>query len=121
MVAVTMAKSAALETIRALIWAAHAADGSGKTHVYEQLVWAIGRVASADVKDADPTRKGDGEPLLDGQPAAHFIKSAYGLLSGQTPRFDLSDPTQAALRRISDWVRMAEADALNEDPTRRQS
>jgi hypothetical protein len=58
------------------------------------------------------------EPTLDGESAVEFIKSAYGLMPGQTPRFDLSDPTQTALRRIKGWITMAEADALNEDPTR---
>jgi hypothetical protein len=66
-----------------------------------------------------PTKKDPHEPLLDDQLAVEFIKGAYGLMPGQTPRFDLKDPTQTALRRIRDWVRMAEADAINEDPSRR--
>lgn len=58
------------------------------------------------------------EPTMNGVEAVRFIKMAYGLLPEQTPRFDLSDPTQTALRRIKDWITMAEADALNDDPRR---
>lgn len=56
------------------------------------------------------------EPTLNGNRAIDFIKGAFGLATGQTPRFDLADPTQTALRRIKDWVTMAEADALKERP-----
>jgi hypothetical protein len=58
------------------------------------------------------------EPLLDGKPAVEFIKSAYGLMPGQTPTFDMDNPTQTALRRIKGWIEMAEHDALIEDPSR---
>jgi hypothetical protein len=58
------------------------------------------------------------EPMMNGIPAVEFIKGAYGLLPHQTARFDMGDPVQTALRRVKDWITMAEADALNEDPRR---
>lgn len=45
---------------------------------------------------------------------AEFIKRAYGLgrkLDGPG-RFDMKDPVQQELRRIRDWITMAEHDAL---------
>lgn len=58
------------------------------------------------------------EPTFDGEPACDFIKDAFGLMPGQTPRYDMRDKRQQALRRIADWIRMAEHDAIREDPTR---
>jgi hypothetical protein len=58
------------------------------------------------------------EPLLDDRRAVEYIKDAYGLLDGQTPRFDMKDSRQTALRRIKDLITMAEHDALHEDPRR---
>lgn len=46
--------------------------------------------------------------------ACHFIKHAYGLLPGDTPKFDLKDEVQTALRRIHGWIDMAQHDALYE-------
>jgi hypothetical protein len=45
---------------------------------------------------------------------AEYIKRAYGLggdLNGPG-RFDMRDPVQQELRRIRDWITMAEHDAL---------
>lgn len=55
------------------------------------------------------------ELRINGIHAARFAKRAYDLgddLRGPG-RFDLSDPTQAKLRRVRDWIRMAEQDALD--------
>jgi hypothetical protein len=54
------------------------------------------------------------ELRINGVHAAKFAKRAYGLgdaLNGPG-RFDMKDPTQAKLRRVRDWIRMAERDAL---------
>lgn len=51
---------------------------------------------------------------INGVEACHFIKHAYGLLPGGTPKFDLKDEVQTALRRIHGWVDMAQHDALYE-------
>lgn len=51
---------------------------------------------------------------INGVKPADFIKLAYDLgvdLKGPG-RYDLSDPIQTELRRVSDWVKMAEHDAL---------
>ena len=53
--------------------------------------------------------------VFNGSHPACYIKVSYGLgvkLDGPG-NFDMSDPTQAELRRIRDWVRMAEHDALD--------
>lgn len=55
------------------------------------------------------------ELRINGIPAAKFAKRAYDLgddLKGPG-RFDMSDPVQAKLRRVRDWIRMAEQDALD--------
>lgn len=55
------------------------------------------------------------ELRINGVPAAKFAKRAYDLgddLSGPG-RFDMRDPTQAKLRRVRDWIAMAEHDALD--------
>ena len=55
------------------------------------------------------------ELRINGIHAAKFAKRAYDLgddLQGPG-RFDMKDPTQAKLRRVRDWIRMAEADALD--------
>jgi hypothetical protein len=55
-----------------------------------------------------------GELRINGIHAARFAKRAYDLgdkLDGPG-RYDLNDPTQAKLRRVRDWIRMAEHDAL---------
>lgn len=56
--------------------------------------------------------------LDDETSVVNFVKDAYGLLPGQVPRYEMGDKTQEALRRVRDWIRMAESDALNEDPRR---
>lgn len=55
------------------------------------------------------------ELRINGIPAARFAKRAYDLgdnLDGPG-RYDMSDPTQARLRRVRDWITMAEHDALD--------
>jgi hypothetical protein len=51
---------------------------------------------------------------INGESAVEFIKRAYGLELGGTPRFDLNDPVQAELRMIHGWIDMAQRDALKE-------
>ena len=54
------------------------------------------------------------ELRINGIHAAKFAKRAYGLgddLDGPG-RFDMKDPTQAKLRRVRDWISMAENDAI---------
>jgi len=54
------------------------------------------------------------ELRINGVPAATYAKRAYGLgddLAGPG-NYDLMDPTQARLRRVRDWISMAEQDAL---------
>lgn len=54
------------------------------------------------------------ELRINGIHAARFAKRAYGLgddLQGPG-NYDPKDPTQAGLRRVRDWIRMAEHDAL---------
>jgi hypothetical protein len=58
---------------------------------------------------------------INGVPAARFIKRAYDLgddLNGPG-RFDMTDATQGELRRIRDWITMAEQDALDARKTPR--
>jgi hypothetical protein len=55
------------------------------------------------------------ELRINGVHAARFAKRAYDLgddLKGPG-RFDMKDPTQAKLRRVRDWIQMAERDALD--------
>ncbi len=55
------------------------------------------------------------ELRINGIPAAKFAKRAYDLgdkLDGPG-RYDMNDKTQAKLRRVRDWIRMAEQDALD--------
>lgn len=55
------------------------------------------------------------ELRINGVHAAKFAKRAYDLgddLSGPG-RYDMTDSTQAKLRRVRDWIRMAEQDALD--------
>lgn len=56
------------------------------------------------------------KPLkINGVKPAHLIKCAYDLgvdLSGPG-RYDQRDPVQQQLRRIKDWITMAEHDALD--------
>jgi hypothetical protein len=52
---------------------------------------------------------------INGEDPASFIKKAYGLggdLSGPG-RFDMDDSVQKELRRIRDYITMAEHDALD--------
>ena len=52
--------------------------------------------------------------MINGENPASFIKKAYGFgvdLSGPG-RYDVNDPVQTELRRIRDWITMAEHDAL---------
>jgi hypothetical protein len=52
---------------------------------------------------------------INGLHAAKFAKRAYDLgddLRGPG-RYDMKDPTQAKLRNVREWIRMAESDALN--------
>ena len=52
---------------------------------------------------------------INGMRPAEFIKRAYGLgadLNGPG-RYERDDPVQAELRRIRDWITMAEKDALD--------
>lgn len=58
---------------------------------------------------------------INGIPAAKFAKRAYDLgddLKGPG-RFDMKDPTQAKLRNVRDWIRMAESDAIDSEAARR--
>ena len=52
---------------------------------------------------------------INGMRAPDFIKRAYGLGAdcNGPGRFDIHDPVQAELRRIGDWIAMAEKDALD--------
>lgn len=62
------------------------------------------------------------ELRINGIHAAKFAKRAYDLgddLRGPG-RFDMRDPTQAKLRRVRDWIRMAESDAIDAEATRRK-
>jgi 2'-5' RNA ligase len=72
-------------------------------------VTVLAKAASASI---DPS-----EPTLDGKRAVEFIQDAYGLGPGLTPHFDLDDPVQKALRRITAWITMAEHDALSDSRT----
>lgn len=52
---------------------------------------------------------------INGLHAAKFAKRAYDLgddLQGPG-RYDMKDPTQAKLRCVRDWIKMAESDALD--------
>ncbi|MGD0386770.1 MAG: hypothetical protein ABSB73_11630 [Solirubrobacteraceae bacterium] len=53
--------------------------------------------------------------LINGVPAARFIKRAYDLGDdcNGPGRYDLDDPTQKDLRMVRDWITMAEHDALD--------
>lgn len=51
---------------------------------------------------------------INGVDAVKFIKGAYGLNTGQIPKFDMSDETQTALRMVKGWIQMAERDAIQE-------
>ena len=67
--------------------------------------------AAIEAFRCDPTD----ELRINGIHAAKFAKRAYDLgddLKGPG-RFDMSDPTQAKLRRVRDWIKMAERDALD--------
>lgn len=67
--------------------------------------------AAIEAFRCDPTD----ELRINGIHAAKFAKRAYDLgdkLDGPG-RFDMNDPTQAKLRRVRDWIRMAEQDALD--------
>lgn len=66
--------------------------------------------AAIEAFRADPAD----ELRINGVHAATFAKRAYDLgdkLDGPG-RFDMNDPTQAKLRRVRDWITMAESDAL---------
>lgn len=63
------------------------------------------------------------QPLrLNDMRAVDFIRRAYDLgtdLNGPG-RYDMNDPIQAELRRIKDWITMAEHDALQARASHRE-
>lgn len=92
-----------------------------------RVAWsAIGRPAGVRKRDtmSEPVNRHDYNlnpveaklPLrFNGMEPAAFIKCAYGLgekLDGPG-RYDRKDPVQQELRRIRDWITMAEHDALD--------